>query len=290
MTTPGVRVRYGVAALRDHVARRLESAAVERSPFPHAIVADFFPADVYADILACNPFRTNAGAQWLPPEESGNVSARTPYFARKQVDLASGPVAGVSREASAFWSWLAECFLADHWFARLVTAKYEEYFRLRFGDLFGEPDFYSLMQTEMFLQRHEPGFSIGPHTDLPTRIFTCIFSFADREGFEAYGTQLCAHKDRLVRCWGTDHHTPEDFVVRTTAPYRPNGFLLFFKTRQTFHAVPAIDERVPNQRYGMQFQFHEPVDGVFRDLSAPLLMRFPRRNALEERVVPRSAT
>jgi hypothetical protein len=133
------------------------------------------------------------------------------------------------------------------------------------------------MQSQLFVQRHEPGFCIGPHTDLPTRIFTCIFSFADREGFDEYGTQLLAHRNRLVRCWGTDHYAADDFVVRKLVPYRPNNFLLFFKTRHSFHAVAAIDEHVPNQRYGMQFQFHEPPEGVFRDLSAPQLMHFPRR-------------
>jgi hypothetical protein len=166
---------------------------------------------------------------------------------------------------------------AGDWFARLVVEKYPDYFQLRFGDLLNENDFYALMQTQLFLQRHEPGFRIGPHTDLPTRIFTCIFSFAERDGFEEYGTQLLAHKDRLVRCWGADHYRDSDFVVRKVVPYRPNAFLLFFKTRHSFHAVAPISEHVPNQRYGMQFQFHEPVGGVFHDLSVPDLMDFPRR-------------
>ncbi len=76
-----------IGALRRHIESRFERAELEHSPFPHVVVAGFFPADVYADILRFNPFRANAGAQWLPPEESGNVSARTPYFARKQIDL-----------------------------------------------------------------------------------------------------------------------------------------------------------------------------------------------------------
>jgi hypothetical protein len=264
-------------ALRRHIEGRLAAAALEHSPFPHVVAEDFFPADVYASILRFNPFRDNAGNQWLSPAESSNVSARTPYFARKQIDLRGGAPFTAHSAATAFWTALRDTFLTGDWFARLVFAKYETYFRLRFGDLVDDGDFFSLMCTELFLQRHEPGFFIGPHTDLPTRIFTCIFSFADRPGFDEYGTQLLAHQDRLVRCWGKDHHSPGDFVVRKLVPYRPNTFLLFFKTRQTFHAVPPIDEAVPNQRYGMQFQFHEPPGGVFRDLSEPDLMQFPRR-------------
>lgn len=266
-----------IGAVRRHIEAAFERSGVQQSPFPHVVISEIFPDAVFAEITRLNPFRDSPGAEWLPREASSNVSARTPYHARKQIDLRAAEVSDVSSAVGAFWRGLRECFLADHWFTRLVVVKYPDYFRLRFGDLVGENDFYELMQTELFLQRHEAGFRIGPHTDLPTRIFTCIFSFAERDGFEEYGTQLLAHKDRLVRCWGADHHSEGDFVVRKVVPYRPNGFLLFFKTRHSFHAVAPISEHVPNQRYGMQFQFHEPVGGIFRDLSVPDLMDFPRR-------------
>lgn len=262
-------------ALRAHIASRIAAAAVEESPFPHLVVEGFFPPEVYADILRWSPFQSAPGTEWLPADSSLNVSARTPYHARKQVDLTRADALAAA-PGGTFWNRIQRCFLADDWFARLILAKYPAYFRLRFGDLVHEPDFLALLRKQLFVQRHEPGFSIGPHTDLPTRVFTCIFSFADREGFEEYGTQLLAHRDRLVRCWGTDHHDPAGFVVRKLVPYRPNGFVLFFKTRYSFHAVPPVDERVPGQRYGMQFQLHEPARGLFRDLSVPQLMDFKR--------------
>jgi len=113
---------------------------------------------------------------------------------------------------------------------------------------------------------------------VPARVFTCIFSLADREGFEEYGTELLKPKDRLDRCWGNDHYPPEDFDVVKVAPYKPNNFLLFFKSRHSFHSVKAITEAVPNQRYGMQFQFYEPQGGLMHDLSAPDLMKVIRTN------------
>jgi hypothetical protein len=272
-------VSEAAGALRRHIERKLERAELNHSPFPHIVVPDLFPAELYADVLRFNPFATNPGSEWLPREQSDNVSTHTPYFARKQIDVAAGEPIGGAPGAAALWAVIRETFLAGDWFARLVAAKCDAYFRLRFGDLLDDEDFFSLMSTQLFLQRHEPGFELGAHTDLPTRIFTCIFSFADREGFEESGTQLLAHEDRLVRCWGTDHHVRDAFVVKKLVPYRPNGFLLFLKTRHSFHAVAKVDERVPNQRYGMQFQFHEPAGGVFRDLSEPELMQFPRPRA-----------
>jgi hypothetical protein len=76
----------------------------------------------------------------------------------------------------------------------------------------------------------------------------------------------------LNRCWGNNHYSPKDFVIKKIAPYSPNNFLLFFKTRQSFHSVREIDNTVPNERYGMQFQFYEPFKGLFNDLSEPELM------------------
>jgi hypothetical protein len=256
-----------LVAVRERVEKKIASATLERSPFPHLVIEEFFPADVYAKIMAYNPFKDNRGVEWAPKSHSKETSSRTPYFARKQINFHASDPFDAPPEARAFWEEMRDVFLKDHWFDKLVAASYPEYFSIRFGDLFQDADFHDQFKRELFLQRHEPGYYIGPHTDIPTRVFTCIFSFAEREGFEEYGTQLLAHKDRLTRCSGYDHYGFEDFTVKKIAPYKPNNFLLFFKTRQSFHSVAAIDETVPNQRYGMQFQYYEPARGLFNDLS-----------------------
>ena len=265
--------------IRRHIEGRFAAHSIETSPFPHMIVEDFFPDDVYANILAYNPFRANEGQEWASRVSSVEVTSRTPYHARKHINFHAGDAFDAPPEQRDFWTTLSGIFLGDDWFERLVFNKYRAFFEIRFGDLVYDEDCFRLFRKEVFLQRHEPGYYIGPHTDVPTRVFTCIFSFADRPGFEEYGTELCVHKDRLVRCWGNDHYGPEDFIVRKVAPYRPNNFLLFFKTRHSFHAVKAITESVPNQRYGMQFQLYEQKDGLFRDLSDPDLMKIRRTHA-----------
>jgi hypothetical protein len=264
--------------IRRHIEARFASESVTVSPFPHMVIEDFFPADVFDRILAYNPFRANQGREWQGRAASAEVTSRTPYHARKQINFHAGDPFDAPPEQQAFWTVLSDTFLKDEWFERLVYSRYADYFEIRFGDLMQDEDCFRLFRKEVFLQRHEPGYYIGPHTDIPTRVFTCIFSFADRPGFEEYGTELCVPKDRLARCWGNDHYAPEDFIVRKIAPYRPNNFLLFFKTRHSFHAVKAITDDVPNQRYGMQFQFYEPSGGVFRDLSDPELMQVRRTN------------
>jgi hypothetical protein len=265
--------------LRAHIEKKVTEAAIEKHPFPHLIIENFFPEEVYAKLMEYNPFKKNRGVEWMDREASADVTGRTPYYARKQINFHKDQRFEAPAEQLEFWNQLKNLFLHETWFERTVFLKYAEYFRLRFGDLVEDPDFLDLFTKEFFLQRHEPGYYIGPHTDVPARVFTCIFALAEREGFEEFGTRLLKPKNRLDRCWGNDHYPPEDFDVVKTAPYKPNNFLLFFKTRHSFHSVDAITDDVPNQRYGMQYQFYEPSGGLLHDLSVPDLMRISRKNA-----------
>lgn len=252
-----------VRELRARIEGKFAEATLELLPFPHLIIGDFFAPEVYERILSTNPFRGDPGREWMSAATSKRLKTTTPYETRKQID--------VDTIDDPLWASISSCFLDDHWFEGVVAAKFPEFFLLRFGELAGTPELFDRCTRDLFVQRHDVGYSIGPHTDLPTRIFTCIFSFADREGLDEYGTVLMRPDDPLTRCWGNDHHDFEGFQVAKVAPYVPNGFLLFFKTRQSFHAVRLIDDAA-GDRYGMQFQLHEPGGGVFHDLSEPHLL------------------
>lgn len=262
-----------LAEMRRHIETKFEAAELHRYPFPHLIIESFFPDAVYDSVLRYNLFRKNPGTEWYTEDDASKKKTRTPYWMRSQINFhESVDQLLQSPEERDFWTTMRDCFLQDGWFIRLVMSKYKDYFAIRFGEIAEAPRFPALFKKELFLQQHKPGYYIGPHTDVPQRVFTCIFSFAESAGFEEFGTQLCKHKDPLVRCWGNDHYRPDDFIVQKVAPYKPNNFLLFFKTRQSFHSVKAIDETVPNRRYGMQFQLIEPSNGLFSDLSEPQLM------------------
>ncbi|HEY3494128.1 MAG TPA: hypothetical protein VGK73_05555 [Polyangiaceae bacterium] len=266
--------------VRAHIEAKLRAATLDLSPLPHIIIEDFFPADVYCSILDYNLFQFNAGREWISKNMRRLRRLTTPYDHRKQINFHSGEPYTSPPEAKAFWDEMQSVFLGDSWFPKLVYEKFPTYFQLRFGDAADGEDLWQKLRTELFLQRHEPDYYIGPHTDISTRVFTCIFSFADRPGFEEFGTQLLRHKEPMTRCWGDKHYGFDDFETVKLAPYKPNNFLLFFKTRHSFHAVKTVSREVPNQRYGMQFQLYEPHGGVFRDLSRPNLMRVQYENWL----------
>ncbi len=259
-----------VATLREHIAARLSGRTVEPFPSPHLVVNEFFPDDVYRQILAQNPFAENRGREWITASEMKKRRQSTPYDHRKQIDLKGDFVA--APESKAFWKTLSDALLGDDWFAKLIYRTYPTYFELRFGEAVLDSTFWSELRNTMFVQRHEAGYHIGPHTDSPHRVFTCIFAFADEPGYDELGTQFVRPRDRRVRCWGDLHHAHDDFEVATIAKYIPNNFVVFFKTRQSFHSVKHIAREIPNQRYGMQLAYYEPHEGIFRDLSRPDLM------------------
>jgi hypothetical protein len=229
------------------------------------IIGDFFPEDIFRKILDYNLFNYNAGQEWFTKKQLG-VGSPLLYDRRKQINFHKTTEYEGPAEAREFWPNIHSTFLADEWFPKLVYEKFPLYFNLRFGEIVHRPNFLRLFERQVFLQRHEPGYSIAPHTDIPTRVFTGIMSFADRPGFEEFGTQICRPKDPFLRSAGKRHYWDhlDAFEVVKTAPYAPNSFLLFFKTNHSFHAVRTMTADVPNERYGMQFQFYEPAHGLFK--------------------------
>jgi hypothetical protein len=225
-------------------------------------MANFFPDDVYRQIISRNLFNQNRGVEWFTKEQMaarGQKREMSPYDHRMQINFHVGHKYDAPPATKRFWRSISDVFMADDWWPKLIFSKFPSYFLLRYGEFATHPDFFQKFRRENFLQRHEPGYFIGPHTDIPTRVFTCLFTFADRPGFEPFGTLLLRHKDPMVRCEGVQHYTNwDDFEVVKEAPYAPNNFMLFFKTPQSWHAVRKITDDVPNQRYGMQFQFYEP--------------------------------
>jgi hypothetical protein len=263
---------FSAADLRAHIERKINEAVLDANPFPHIVIENFLPDEVFESVLKYNLFQYNAGRQWLSKRMMRLRRLTTPYDHRLQINFKRGEVHEGPAEALAFWDTLEQVFVGDTWFPKLICSKFPWYFQLRFGAALEGEELWKRLRTELFLQRHEPNYHIGPHTDISTRIFTCIFSFADRPGFESAGTLLMRHKDPFTRCWGDSHFGFDDFETVKLAPYKPNNFLLFFKTRHSFHAVNTVTADIPNQRYGMQFQLYEPQGGVFTDLSRPGLM------------------
>lgn len=264
-----------VDAVRGHFERRLEAAELVRRPFPHLIVTDALPTALYREAIAVNPFVDDPGRPFGDPAWTDLLVFEHTYDRRFQLDLDPD-----HREVDVGpWSTIGDAFADPSWLGPVLRRRHPEYFEFRFGDIDAiERDgstagFWSRLHTRAFLQRHEPGFRLDAHTDIPTRIATCIFSLPVEPGHEDAGTRLLEPLDPRWRCTGNSHHPIDGFRVVTIAPYAPNTCLVFFKTRDSWHSVPPEAATVPGGRFGMQVQLYEPDEGAVLDLSAPDLVR-----------------
>jgi hypothetical protein len=270
-----------VETIRQHFAARLAAAELLERPFPHLVVTDALPADVYEQVLERNPFTNDPGTRYGDPRWTRQLRFPTEFQHRFQHDLHP-------RERTLQlqpWADIGDAFSDTGFIGRLLADRYPAYFSLRFGDIDAiergdAAGFWARLHTRTFLQRHEPGYRLDAHTDVPARVATCIFSFPPGPGFEAAGTQLLEPLDPSVRCSGNAHYPLDGFRVVATAPYAPNTCFVFFKTRHSWHAVAPDAAEVPGGRFGMQVQLYEPDSGAVTDLSAPDLVRngqFTRR-------------
>jgi hypothetical protein len=256
------------AEIRSHIEAKMGDARVDLYPFPHLIIENFFPSSVYDDMIRLNLFRTNCGVDWISTANMAATGNSTPYDHRKQINFHNTDPYDSDKDAKQFWEEIKRTFLGDSWFPKTVYNVFPQYFAIRFGEAVFRDDFWTKFHPELFLQRHEPNYYIGPHTDIASRVFTVIFSLASVNGYEEYGTQLLRHKDPYARSGGKTHHSFDNFEVVKTAEYKPNNLLLFFKTTHSFHAVKTITPDVPHGRFGMQYQFYEPRGGIFTELPA----------------------
>ena len=254
-----------VERIRAHMERAILNAPYSASPLEHVLVGNVLPDEFYARLIVHNPFGYEDGVEWVSQAEAEAFATPTPYWRRKQIALPKGLPAAAPQGLLACWRTLARAVQEGGWWVKLMTRRFPAYFAQRYGPLTEADDFADHFDCQQFLQRHEPGYSIGPHTDVPSRVVTAIFSLADGPGFEDYGTQLCLPNDRRFRSDGRMHYDPSLFQVTKVAPYAPNRLLLFTRPKHSFHAVARMDPPPPNGRFGMQVQVWERNHAIFRD-------------------------
>lgn len=264
-----------VDEIRLHFVDRLRRSELEMWPFPHLYLTEVLPTEVYEAALAGDPFLEDPGLPFGDPSWTSKLNFTARYEHRFQHEL--NPETRTWHAQP--WAMIGDAFADPSWLGPVLRDRFPTFFDLRFGDIEAiealgpEGGFWDSLHTRTFVQRHEPGYHLDAHTDIPSRIATCIFNLPPSTGFEGAGTTLLMPRDPRLRCWGNSHHDIADFDVVTTVPYAPNTCLVFFKTRHSWHSVAPEAALVPGGRLGMQVQLYEPDEGALMDLSAPDLVR-----------------
>jgi hypothetical protein len=124
-------------------------------------------------------------------------------------------------------------------FGAPVLRMFDPYLKQRFGvkDL-GALDFYD----EALLVQDYTTYSLGPHTDTPSKVLSFLFYLPADDSRPHLGTSMYVPKDPAFTCRGGPHHKFEPFRRVVTMPYVPNTLFAFLKTDNSFHGVEPVTE------------------------------------------------
>lgn len=250
--------------IRQHIKARLDATDVSLYPFPHLLVENFWPDEVYKNFHAHDPLIENndLARPWLKKHNSNNPH----YQIRKQIDLYK-LMEYPSSEHIDFWRTIHDVLFEDNWYLDQIHQKNQTYFATLYGPMCKENTWYNHVVQEWFVQKHDVGYFIGPHTDRLDRVFTNIWTFAKDDDHHELGTSLYVPQDGDISHGGR-HFGFEGFTKVKQMPFAPNCLFVFFKSRFAFHAVDKINKVDETKRYGMQIQVYEkPMREITKDVT-----------------------
>jgi hypothetical protein len=211
-----------------HFAGRLREAEVLLEPYPHFCLDNVFPDEYYRLLLQNLPSSTSY-------ENLYEVTTlKLDHFRhRDQRDMNDGWTDALPTEQKEFWDSFDSWFLSDET-AQAVLQTFPEQMHARFGPQ------RPAVSVESQLIRHRPGYFLGPHSDLHTKLVVLLIYLAPDESTAHLGTSLYRPKDPSFSCPNSNHYPFEDFINVKTAPYKPNSLLAFFRSDVSFHGLEPL--------------------------------------------------
>jgi FkbM family methyltransferase len=215
----------------DHVLSRIDAATVVEQPFPYMVIDNFFPDDYFRRALENFP----ADGQMVPLSETG----RTEGYRERLVSLFSDEhFARLDPDRRKFWLGFADWLYSDR-FINGVVSKFWPQVACRLADLnrAGEG---VMVHGDALIVSDQPGYEIGPHTDLAHRLITFLFYLPEDGSSSDLGTSIYAPLDPSLECKGGPHYPFELFEKLDTVAFLPNRVLVFVRNNQSFHGVEAV--------------------------------------------------
>jgi hypothetical protein len=254
----GLDARLDAGRVLTHVRERIEAAPFPRDPFPHIVVEDLLPKDVYKLALEAIPHEVFFGTR-----DRVKQNLRVPF------DFAP-------TLATRVWQFLDERVFRDairpaalEKFRSEVAAYYESLFG---AELAGEAAALPQSVSGGRLMLRRPGYHLAPHRDPKRTVLTCLIYLARSKDNEAYGTRVFrVHGDREAGYTQTFY--PEEEGCRCelvkTVPFRANSALVFLNSRGAHGAEIPADAPPDVQRVSFQFYIGpdaEAFDALLRRL------------------------
>jgi hypothetical protein len=214
-----------------HVLYRIANESVREFPYPHVYVRDVFPPDFYRELRAK-----------LPPPEAlatlssmGRVKGDAAADQRTVLPLTTQGLAPLDEGRRAFWQEIAGWLLGGS-FGQVMTTKFSPWLQRRFPNLAT-----ARFVDEALLVQDRRNYSLGPHTDHPSKVLSFLFYLPADDSQPHLGTSIYLPKDPGFGCPGGPHHPFDKFDRLFTMPYVPNAMFAFMKTQNAFHGVEPVE-------------------------------------------------
>lgn len=214
-----------------HIAYQVLNARRRDWPYPHLVVENWLPWDLYAELEAAWPSEA-----MVPIEQERPVKG---YPQRKVFPKAK----------PSPWIWSSFKYLCGY---------------IRFQDLisnvFFDPSVSQKCHNDTLLIEDSEGYSIGPHTDSPAKAISLLAYFphyldcaafdGDDPDYTEYGTSLYYSPSGFT-CPGGPHYDLDDPSKDLTrvyqVPFEPNTMVVFAKSDWSFHGVEPFKGTAPRR-------------------------------------------
>jgi hypothetical protein len=254
MSAASAAAAFDEQRIAGHVRAALDRAEMSLEPFPHVIVENLLPPDLYDELIA-----------GIPPSE---LFADNPLNKRQlRVPFALAP-----SRSRRVWRFMAEV-VADRILTDVVVDKFREplarWITETRPSLDGDPIGPMRMHSSdgRILLRHR-GYLIPPHRDPKWGFLTCLIYLVRPGDSQQWGTQLFS-VDEDPEATGAAPHwiDPEKCRLVTDVPFRPNTALMFLNSKGAHGAAIPLDAQPADlERYAYQFRIG-PSRRAIRELT-----------------------
>ncbi|MBM3628225.1 MAG: hypothetical protein FJX21_10435 [Alphaproteobacteria bacterium] len=218
---------------RRHLVYRVANAPVFNYPFPHVLVHEVFPPSFYARIQEMLP----ESGEYIPLRDTGRVGSG--YSPRRLALFPDRMAEGSIEPARAeFWRSVFD-LMKEPEFGHWIMAKFYDVIAPRLGIGTDSPGIQ--LSSESFLMRDLDSYSLGPHTDSPSKVVSVLIYLPSSSERADLGTSIYAPLDRSFTCPGGPHHPFAKFERIVSMPYVPNTLFAFPKTDRCFHGVEHVE-------------------------------------------------
>jgi hypothetical protein len=233
-----------------HINAAFERTPLELDPYPHIVIQNWLPDDVYDRVVAATPasifFARDRDEHWAVP------SGIAPLYSRQ------------------VWAFVANTIVGQlvH---EALNRKFQDaicrYVRGLVPSLPRDIDL-TLHPSDGRIMLRRPGYHLAPHRDPKWGFVTGIVYLAREADNEAHGTQIYRVRDDAEAPTSRVYYPePEKCELVKDVPFRANTMLAFLNSEGAHGASIPADAQPPNlERYIYQFRLG-PTGKVIKRLT-----------------------